>query len=299
MSYPGLFGACKATLALRRSVPPNEHLWSFSDQIYKAVYAGGYRGKGSVPGRSAPTVGYDTQFVEELLRLVPDRRPGDAWLLTGVASGIAHLEQEGTRAIVAIERLVDPPTVGEPVRALEPALTPLRMPGFVYRAGSIDVQGPISRVYLNIRPSGAAWVLGDLAHRLDSLSLPFSMKVLAHPGAYYRSDAAVVYVASGSTSSVVRLCIEGLREGEVVTDPLVPLLTRRIAPGLAIADDPDDIPYPTALSHGMWVTNLLIEAATDAQDAAAMARRVEQDILAAGRAIARPYRRGRAAGAAA
>jgi HopA1 effector protein family len=290
MSYPDLLGACEGALRLRREHRAPEVL---SKRIYEAVYAGGYQGSGSVPGADAPAVSFDSHFVQELMRRVPDRQLGDPWLLTARDSGVAHLEREGIRATVTVDRLPSEAVVGESVRVVEPALVPGRLPGFVCRYGTIELQGPITRLYINIQASAATWVLGDLARQLERLCLPFQMKVIAHPNAYYRADAGVIYAPSDAISMVVELCIDGIRNGQVRTGQLVPLLTHQVAPGLAVADEPNDIESSTPLSHGQWVTSLLVAALATAEDAAAMAKEVEAKILVAGRTTDTPYRRGR------
>lgn len=290
MTSRDLIAACSGVLALRHALAPGESGRHLRLKIYTAVYAGGYDGTGPVPGEGILPGRTDPGFVEETLRLVPDRAPGDNWVLIGCEDGMADLEADGLRAVAPVDDLVGTLEPGRQVRVLGVSAIPGRIPGFFFRHGVFPLTAPLSRLYLNISPKHAAWVLGPLARWLDGVGVPFQMKVLADPESYYRSDAAVVYVPSVRIRDALRFCAEAHRRGDLQTDARVPLLTRAVEPGLAVADEPDDV-APVGQSHGAWVTGLLVNALDSASNALGMARRVEDGIIAAGRNPDRPFQR--------
>jgi len=124
--------------------------------------------------------------------------------------------------------------------------------------------------------------------------VPHRMKVLAHPRAYARRDSCVVYFASEREVQVVDLVRRAVAAAPrgLLRLP-VPRLTARVVPGIGLAHDPTDI-EPAGRSHGQWVAGLLHDAARDAVDRRSIARRVRDQIAAAGRDPERPYLRGTA-----
>ena len=96
----------------------------------------------------------------------------------------------------------------------------------------------IVRLYWHLRSHVACAWLAELSRVFDAAKLPFRAKVLASPTAYRRADAGVLYMARTDFPRARPLLVEihsqlepGLRDG-------VPLFTKRLAPGLAIAEDP-------------------------------------------------------------
>jgi hypothetical protein len=79
-----------------------------------------------------------------------------------------------------------------------------------------------------------------LSLELNRKSLPFRFKVLNNPHHYPRADAAVLYVDKEYYEGA-RACILSvyscLRE---VLDPSTPLFAKRLAPGLSLAEDPNN-----------------------------------------------------------
>src|SRR5690606_5583407 len=89
------------------------------------------------------------------------------------------------------------------------------------------------RWYLNAAPAGAPDLFGRLVVALDAAGCPFTIKTLNDPHAPARPDAMVLYTArDAELAELVRSALidARLRDG-------VPAFTRRLAPGVAIADD--------------------------------------------------------------
>lgn len=267
---------------------------------YVAVYACGFAGGGTDLERYRAVMRRwrDEAFLADIRRHAGGTVEVTDWVLTASEPGRFLVTRDGVRAYVGVDDVVAVGPVGEPVVFTAPRLRPTVMPGFVVRQGrhplaaASEAPTELSRLYLNIRPTAAAWALGTLAERLDVAAVPHQMKVLAHPGAYQRRDACVVYVPSEREAGVVDLVRRAAADaGRAVLGAPVPRLTARVAPGIGLAHEPTDL-EPSGRSHGQWVAGLFHEAARHTSDPRSVARRVRALIVEAGRDPAHPHRRG-------
>ncbi|MBE8999595.1 MULTISPECIES: T3SS effector HopA1 family protein [unclassified Nostoc] len=95
------------------------------------------------------------------------------------------------------------------------------------------------RVYFNLTPEGSVAVMNDLTTQLNAIPIAFSFKALYNPSEYGRYDSAVLYFDK-KDYELVRPVIERVyKENQVYFQEQVPLFTKFIAPGLAIAEEPD------------------------------------------------------------
>ncbi|WP_193200061.1 T3SS effector HopA1 family protein [Nostoc sp. MG11] len=144
---------------------------------------------------------------------------------------------------------------------------------------SSDRHAGIVRIYFNLTPDGAVAVMADLTRRLNDISLPFSFKALYNPSIYGRHDSAVLYFEK-SNYEVVRPILEAVyiemrcirRALPTHFQPQVPLFTKWLAPGLALAEEPDH-KFAELESFGMnrclIVANALLEAWQQGDNSAA------------------------------
>lgn len=259
---------------------------------YVGVYACGFAGHGDLtPFRTLNYAVMDTPFLERLARLVPGRRPVPGWIIRHWDTQFVHLDFGAIRTFFPRARFADADLEsGRSVSVDIPVILPGVLPGFVFRQGDRAASGqPLSRLYLNINPQQAPWVLGPLAERLNAERQPFEMKVLAHPRAYRRRDAAVVYVPSTELPRAIEVLRSALLHARIRLGAGVPLLTEEILPGVGLADDPIDVAQ--GQSHGQWVSHLFLQAAQDCGDTTRMPRRIAALVDEAGRHPDRPHRR--------
>ena len=90
---------------------------------------------------------------------------------------------------------------------------------------------------------------------LNAASVPFRLKVLSNPDAYTRADAGVLYLRRRhalAAGDVIARIYEAVADG---LRPEIPLLTLRLADGLALAESP-----PTG-SYGQHRCRLIARAA--------------------------------------
>jgi hypothetical protein len=136
-----------------------------------------------------------------------------------------------------------------------PKEMPFYSPGFHMMLGDadLDLRREQVRVYWNVTASGAAQLVRALTSRLNAMKLPFELKVAAHPRAFRRCDAAVLYLSPepflAARDTLVRVA------GQAQLQAPVPALTYRLAPGVGLAEDVRDGP-----SFGTHRCALLAEA---------------------------------------
>ena len=94
------------------------------------------------------------------------------------------------------------------------------------------------RLYWHLTSAAAVPFVGLLTGRLNDLGLPFRMKTLSDPRAYRRADAGVLYLGKRHYSAARAEIVASYHTLADRIRPATPLLTKRLAPGLAVAEDP-------------------------------------------------------------
>ena len=115
-------------------------------------------------------------------------------------------------------------------------------PAFYYLFGETPEEQAhdygIMRLYWNVSPEGAPALLGAVSRLLNRFRVPFRMKCAVALADYERTDVAVLYLPKCMARFVCGLLPELWSE---VCDHLadaVPFFSRRLAPGLGLAEDP-------------------------------------------------------------
>ncbi|MCC7173209.1 MAG: hypothetical protein IT459_22360, partial [Planctomycetes bacterium] len=157
----------------------------------------------------------------------------DGWTRWVAAGG--YLARSGSRPRVS---------PGDEVHVYRPRDSVDAANGFYFSFGE-TVQGDhdasdVIRDYIATTAAGAVRATDSLSTRLNRLRVPFSMKSLDRPEAYWRADATVLYVPWWNLRLVLHE-VEAFRIAapDDVRD-VTPLFTRRVAPGVAVAEDPAD-----------------------------------------------------------
>lgn len=97
----------------------------------------------------------------------------------------------------------------------------------------------IVRVYFNLSSEGAIAVMSSLTKELNAISIPFNFKALYNPSDYKRCDSAVLYFDKNNYHAVHSILEQVYREHQSHFQPEIPLFTKYLASGLAIAEEPD------------------------------------------------------------
>jgi len=165
-------------------------------------------------------------------------------------------------------------------------------PGFYHAFGAApDPQEPLAmvRFYLHVRAEGAPRLLAAVTHAFNRYQVPFFFKTLTMPPGYRRADASVLYLRKRFYPIAALLLTEILPALEADLEPAVPLFTKRLAPGLGLAEDPGN-----GDSFGLSRCRLTSEAIWSAHAAGRdtvgeRLAEIERHFAAHGLSLDRPY----------
>ena len=166
-------------------------------------------------------------------------------------------------------------------------------PGYYMAMGDQELGaeqfGQMLRLYWNVSPEGALSLMRLITERLNMICVPFRLKVVSSPHGFNRRDTAVLYMCKGNYGAV-RSILGGIyaRLGDEVRHG-VPALTRSLAPGLALAEDPGH-----GESYGLHRAMLVAEGLVRGFEAGAVVVEerlsyVEESMVESGVDPRRPY----------
>jgi HopA1 effector protein family len=95
------------------------------------------------------------------------------------------------------------------------------------------------RIYFNLTAEGAIAIMKSLTTELNQLAIPFSFKALYNSADYGRHDSAVLYFDSRHYEIVKQVLETIYSQHQDHFQPEIPLFTKQLAPGLALAEEPD------------------------------------------------------------
>jgi hypothetical protein len=196
------------------------------------------------------------------------REPG--WTLVREDAGALVVTRDGLTLWVAPAEIypADGASIapGAPVGVLMPKELLRLSPGFYMALGDaefpVDGSEPVVRFYWNLRSDGAPALIGLLTHRLNAERLAFRVKVVSDPGQYSRCDAGVLYTLQSDYDRVSAVVAETYSAIAAALKPATPALTKQLAPGLGLAEEPGG----QMVSFGMSRCRLLAEAVAAAAE---------------------------------
>ncbi len=119
------------------------------------------------------------------------------------------------------------------------------------------------RIHFNLSPEGACAIMSAITGQLNKVGIPFTFKALYNPSTYGRYDSAVLYFERSNYEVVRQIVGTVYAENHSHFYAKVPLFTKLLAPGLALAEEPDR-KFAAKESFGMnrcqIVANGLLEA---------------------------------------
>lgn len=136
--------------------------------------------------------------------------------------------------------------------------------GFYMAVGNAANHGDedIVRIYFNLSPDGAVAVMDGLTTQLNALPISFTFKALYNPSDYGRCDSGVLYFDKHNYE-VVRPVLERVyTENQSHFGDVVPLFTKLLAPGLALAEEPSS-KFTERESFGMNRCQIIANALLD------------------------------------
>lgn len=106
-------------------------------------------------------------------------------------------------------------------------------------------------------------MMSSLTQQLNAAAIPFSFKALYNPSDYGRSDSAVLYIDKRDYLRVHSVLQNTYLDHQAQFHATVPLFTKCIAPGLAIAEEPT-LKFAELESFGMNRCQIVANALLDA-----------------------------------
>jgi hypothetical protein len=148
--------------------------------------------------------------------------------------------------------------------------------GFYMAVGNTNPQdrgnsndSELVRIYFNVSPEGAVAVMDAITGQLNERKIPFKFKALYNPSDYERYDSAVLYFDKRDYEAIWDLLQVVYPENRSHFQLEVPLFTKFLAPGLALAEEPNHR-FVTKESFGTHrchiVSNGLLEAWQNSED---------------------------------
>lgn len=118
-------------------------------------------------------------------------------------------------------------------------------------------------IYFNFSPEGAVAVMQNLTRQLNQTKIPFTFKVLYNPADYGRYDSGILYFERSNYQAVHKIMQIVYAENKLHFKREVPLFTKLLAPGLALAEEPNckfTVQENFGMSRCQIVANGLLEA---------------------------------------
>jgi hypothetical protein len=221
----------------RRSTPPPA-----STAAFEAALSAANRGRGSVE---------------------------TGWRIAALEGGLACVVRDGLAVYARAEELRAGPAAGPGDRGVTLALPKELLgvsPGSYVALGDrgLDPREPVLRIYWNVRASGAAALVSAVTGLLNRRAIPFRLKVASDPEGFGRCDAAVLYVRLRDARRLAPLVARIRGRVAPYLRPLTPVFAARVAPGVAVAEQPRG-----AESFGQHRCRLLAEGLVRAHEAGA------------------------------
>ena len=118
-------------------------------------------------------------------------------------------------------------------------------PGFYFAFGDALPRGrdtqAVVRIYWHVTAAGAPPLVRAITRELNARGVPFHFKTLADPQQYCRADAAVLYMPKPAYADARQPLIRVVGLVKPWLRPEVPLMTKALAAGVGLAEDPGDV----------------------------------------------------------
>ena len=118
-------------------------------------------------------------------------------------------------------------------------------------------------IYFNFSPEGAVTVMKELTTQLNKIEIPFVFNVLYNPSYYGRYDSGFLRIQKNSYEMVWPVLQSIHRENQSYFQNQVPIFTKMLASGLALAEKPEKeffFPEGFGVNRCQIVANALIKA---------------------------------------
>ena len=239
--------------ALHQNAYQNSLVGLMQKVLYEQAYTRHFQGIWHTPTKLS-TDGV-TEFMDSLSTSNTSRSFWDeGWKiqeLSAAGDGVAVATKYGmTRQVLPGEYLSDEglgtyPISGTPIRIFFPREHPGLDGGFYFSFGESPAQ-PFSvksvfRVYWNISAATSPLLLHNLTKMLNRFEVPFRFKCLNNPHLYAaRIDNAILYVNRRFHRIALEIMYDLYNQFKDGVLPHTPLFSKALAPGLGLAEDPQN-----------------------------------------------------------
>ncbi len=249
-------------LTLQPEAARGHLLSSLTSRLYEDFYLAGGARPSPPPYPGSPRTNEWQPFVDELSAANSGSGTRQAgWeVLASADDGLSirrdglTLQAQPAEIIAAGSRM---PAAGDTVDLKMPKELPAISPGFYMALSDAPYQPdgqPVVRFYWNLYAWGAVPFLRSASSRLNQSQLPYRLKLINHPDRYTRCDAAVLYLLKEDVERAVPVLADLYTTVRRDLKAPVPALTRQIAPGVGLAEEP-----PGGESFGMHRCRLLAD----------------------------------------
>ncbi|MFF8989606.1 T3SS effector HopA1 family protein [Streptomyces sp. NPDC014983] len=237
-----------------------------ANKLYEVLHAGL-----DTPSGPRPRTLRDEPYEKLLAEAVPHREtilPVPAASVHEASDGAHHptVVLDGVRTLIP-RQLVSPGPGTNQVTVRYPCARPALSAGFFLVDGSAGRPAgeKTVRLYVHIQdPRAAPEIWRLLLVRLEARVVPYRAKVSSSPLLYPRRDAAVVYLDGGRAGEDVAVDVAAPLADWSGLGTATSVFARQIAPGLALADEPDDARKGmTHMSFGQHRAHALAQGLVD------------------------------------
>jgi HopA1 effector protein family len=148
----------------------------------------------------------------------------------------------------------------------------------------------VVRFYWNLRSDAAPALVSALTGSLNAEGVGFRLKVVSDALQYSRCDAGVLYTLQADRERVADAVAKTYETVRSALKPAVPALTKRLAPGLALAEDPGERATSFGMSRCALIADAIVEAAErGVDDPGGRLAVAERRFVREGVSLAAPY----------
>jgi hypothetical protein len=214
------------------------------DRLYADFYVHGRARPTPVHTASFATVTPEAEALRQRLRGANASRLArqSGWSVVAVEqAGRTVVERDGFKVWVHQSQMEPPhaPPLGAGVTLLVPPEQLRISPGFYSVLGEHELRiadAPLTRVYWHVTAAQAPELLATLTTSLNAQRIAFRLKMCDRPDTFERCDACVLYLTPDDWPKAED-AIQAVYEALGPLAPDVPAFTRRLADGVAVAED--------------------------------------------------------------
>lgn len=124
---------------------------------------------------------------------------------------------------------------------------------FYYALPDVDPPGAdystAVRTYFTVCPQGAPALVRAVSSSFNENGVPYRFKILKDPLMYHRADRSVLYICPENWDAAVPCILDVWRHTRRYLLDKKPAFTKRLAPGLSLAESPRGLPGDSFGSH--------------------------------------------------